>query len=202
MTKTKPRESRVVILSPKGATYAPSLRERLTVCRSEKDIAKIYEGSTSDNITWVDFAPKLTDSLIVAATMDRARSPKRGPRRGQAYLAVKSPRPTSVPALHGLFEVFVGATAGYNWLPADELVPALLATDELRPELFVAVATDPGTHTVTLRRADLTAVVVPFNLFRLSGDGTRPDFSRPRVTDYGRTVAFGDYEAAGDAILY
>ena len=96
----------------------------------------------------------------------------------------------------------LGETARYRWLPADELVPALLATNELRSELFVAVATDTGTQTVTLRRADLTAVVVPFSLFHPSGDGHRPDFSRPRVTDYGRTVAFGEYEAAGDAILY
>ena len=35
-----------------------------------------------------------------------------------------------------------------------------------------------------------------------SGDATAPDFARLRLTDYGRTVALGDYEAAADAILY
>lgn len=29
-----------------------------------------------------------------------------------------------------------------------------------------------------------------------------PDFTRLRLTDHGRTVALGDYEAAADAILY
>ena len=28
------------------------------------------------------------------------------------------------------------------------------------------------------------------------------DFSKVRVTDFGRTIALGDYEAAADAILY
>ena len=29
-----------------------------------------------------------------------------------------------------------------------------------------------------------------------------PDFARLRLTDYGRTIALGDYEAAADAVLY
>jgi hypothetical protein len=55
---------------------------------------------------------------------------------------------------------------------------------------------------LTLLRGDMTALVAPFSLFPRSGDGTAPDFSKPRLTDYGRTVALGDYEASADAILY
>jgi hypothetical protein len=43
---------------------------------------------------------------------------------------------------------------------------------------------------------------VPFSFFAPSGDGTKPDFSKVRVTDIGHTVALGDYEASADAILY
>jgi hypothetical protein len=38
--------------------------------------------------------------------------------------------------------------------------------------------------------------------FQESGDGTAPDFNRLKLTDYGRTIALGDYEASADAILY
>ena len=51
-------------------------------------------------------------------------------------------------------------------------------------------------------RGDIKPVVAPFSIFQESGDATAPDFTRLRLTDYGRTVALGDYEAAADAILY
>ena len=44
--------------------------------------------------------------------------------------------------------------------------------------------------------------MAPFSIFPKSGDGTAPDFTRLRLTDYGRTIALGDYEASADAILY
>jgi hypothetical protein len=40
---------------------------------------------------------------------------------------------------------------------------------------------------------------VPLDFFTPCGDGTTPDFSRMSVTDYGHTIAFGDYEAS---VLY
>jgi hypothetical protein len=55
---------------------------------------------------------------------------------------------------------------------------------------------------VTLLRGDIEALVAPLSVFRTSGDGTAPDFDRFRLADYGRTIAFGDYEASVDAILY
>lgn len=45
-------------------------------------------------------------------------------------------------------------------------------------------------------------MVTPLSIFQRSGDGTEPDFARLRLTDHGRTVALGDYEASADAILY
>src|ERR1035437_5732277 len=53
-----------------------------------------------------------------------------------------------------------------------------------------------------LLRGNLQAVVAPFSLFPKSGDGTAADFAMLRLTDYGWTIALGEYEAAADAILY
>jgi hypothetical protein len=55
---------------------------------------------------------------------------------------------------------------------------------------------------LTLVRGDITAIVAPFRLFARSGDGTAPDFARLRLTDHGRTIVLGDYEASSDAVLY
>src|SRR5262249_50786551 len=71
-----------------------------------------------------------------------------------------------------------------------------------RAEHFIAAASDPVTRTVSLIRGDLEPLVLPFSFFEPSGDGTKPDFSKVRVTDFGRTVALGDYEASADVILY
>ena len=71
-----------------------------------------------------------------------------------------------------------------------------------RSEFFIAAASDPVTRTLSLVRGDCQALVVPFSFLEPSGDGTKPDFSKVRVTDFGRTVALGDYEASADAILY
>ncbi len=67
---------------------------------------------------------------------------------------------------------------------------------------FIAAAADPVTRTVSLVRADCQPLVLPFSFFEPTGDGTTPDFAKVRVTDFGRTVAFGPYEASADAILY
>ena len=51
-------------------------------------------------------------------------------------------------------------------------------------------------------RGDRQTVVVPFSFFEETADGVKPDFSALSFTDYGHTVALGEYEAAADAILY
>jgi hypothetical protein len=67
---------------------------------------------------------------------------------------------------------------------------------------FIGGSVDAKAKTLTLLRGDIEAVVAPFAIFAKSGDGTVPDFARLRLTDYGRTVALGAYEASADAILY
>jgi transposase len=104
--------------------------------------------------------------------------------------------------IRGLFGNIVGDSPQYRWLPHEELLEVLMSKDVARSEVFIAAASDPVTKTVSLLRGDRRAVVVPFSNIKRSGDGIDPDFTNIAVTDYGRTVSFGGYEAASDAILY
>jgi hypothetical protein len=199
MSKTLRPEPRVVFLGPVRASFRTFFCERFAVHDTREEIARVYDGPLTD-ITWISSSAKSLDKLLAVSSLYHRATKFR--QRHESLLAITPPRSASMPALHGLFELLVGGSAGYRWLPPEQLVPVLLLPRHERSELFLAIATDPVTKTVALRRADLSAIVVPYSLFETGGGGTRPDFSRPRVTDYGRTVAFGDYESAGDAILY
>ncbi len=61
---------------------------------------------------------------------------------------------------------------------------------------------DEMTQTVTLIRGNLESIVIPFSIFRPSGNGTKPNFSKFLIEDYGQTLKFGEYEASVDSILY
>ena len=106
----------------------------------------------------------------------------------------KHPRPGR-PLPSGL-----GLVEGFRWLPHEELIEAVTRDDA--SERFVGGSVDLQAKTLTLLRGDIKAVVAPFSIFPKSADGTAPDFAGLRLTDYGRTVALGDYEASSDAILY
>jgi hypothetical protein len=69
-------------------------------------------------------------------------------------------------------------------------------------DFFKDVFVDRAGQTITLIRGNNDVIVVPFSFFNPSGDGTEPDFSRVKLTDYGYTVALGIYEASADAILH
>jgi len=83
-------------------------------------------------------------------------------------------------------------------LPTEELVGALGARDK-QPYLFIAGKIEE--ENLTLWLVNGKSIVVPLDIFKPSGDGTAPDFNDFAITDYGNTVRFGKYEAAGDAIL-
>lgn len=89
---------------------------------------------------------------------------------------------------------------GLNLLPPAELAEALRSPDA--DELFIAALASRRDKTLLLHRGNLASVVIPFSWFRSRRGGPAPDFSDPQVTDFGRTIRLGDYEAASDAILY
>jgi hypothetical protein len=144
--------------------------------------------------TWISSTRQFTEILLNAVVGSRADL------RGSHLITLTPPRPESVPALLGLFHPAFGLTEGFRWLPGAELVEAITSADAA--DRLIGGSVDPKAKTLTLLRGDLTALVVPFSIFAKSGDGTAPDFGRLALTDYGRTVALGAYEASADAILY
>ena len=61
---------------------------------------------------------------------------------------------------------------------------------------------DDRDRMVLLYRGTLDPIPVPFGFFRSSGTGRTPDFTRFSVTDWGQPLAFGDYEASVESVLY
>jgi len=201
MTKTAEQPRRYVILDSDGSQYKRYQNRRTVyVCRTADKIAQIYDQELP-KVTWISYAQKYTDELLrVVCNPHLKKHP--AARRDEWLLTVAHPRAESVPSLHALFGRLVGDSPAYRWLPKQELLEILLEPAVDNSELFIAAAADPITKTLSLVRGDCKQIVVPFALFPRSGDGTKPDFASLRVTDYGRTIALGDYEASADAILY
>ncbi len=115
-------------------------------------------------------------------------------------LAIEAPRAQSVPSLLGIFAQVLGFGAEYRWLPVEELVSVLSGADAA--DRFIGGAVDAETETVALVRGDRETMVLPYSFFEPTGDGVKPAFNQLSFTDYGHTVAFGEYEASADGILY
>ena len=201
MTKTAEHIRRYVILDSNRDRFERFLSSTVYFCKSQAEIAKVYD-DVSDDLTWITYTQKFTDELMKTVARKRAIRRKFTLPRHECVLTVASPRLESLPTLHGLFSHIVGDSPGYRWLPKDELLEVLFDTSIDRSEFFIAVASDPGTRTLLLVRGDCQTLVVPFSFFEPSGDGTKPEFAKVRVTDFGRTVALGDYEASADSVLY
>jgi hypothetical protein len=178
--------------SQKGLFKAP-LPPRVAVCHDRAEVEAAVTGPTR-RATWISFTRNFTDILLEKAVDARADL------RGSHLITLTPPRSESIPALTGLFHPVFGLVEGFQWLPREELVEAI--TREDASERFIGGSVDPKAKTLTLLRGDIEAVVAPFSLFPKAGDGTAPDFAGLRLTDYGRTVALGEYEASADAILY
>jgi DNA-binding XRE family transcriptional regulator len=87
-----------------------------------------------------------------------------------------------------------------NALPKDELDSVLRVAD--REDRFIGGIVDEDSNTLTLWRGNFHPVVVPFEAFPATGNGIRPQFNKFSVTDYGRTLRFGDYQSAADVVLF
>jgi hypothetical protein len=102
--------------------------------------------------------------------------------------------------LHALFRVVVAPDEGVRLLPSMELREAM--GDEHAADLIIGGVVDPDDRRLILYRGNLDRLVVPFDWFRSSAKGPRPDFNAFSVIDSGQTIKLGDYEAATDAMLY
>lgn len=199
--KTAEHVRRFVILDSNRGRFKRFLSRTVSFCTTRAEINKIYD-AVPDDLTWVSYTQKFTDELLKAVARRRALRPRGTHSRRECVLTVAPPRPESLPTLHGLFSTIVGGSPGYHWLPKDELSEVLFDGSIERSDFFIAAAADPVTQTLSLIRGDCQSLVVPFSFFDPSGDGTRPDFTKCSVADFGHTVVLGAYEAAADAILY
>lgn len=186
-------DTRFVFLGPRKGLFKAHLPPGAAVCHGRAEVEAAV-ASSAKRVTWISFTRKATDILLEKAVGSRAGL------RGAHLITLAPPRSESIPALLGLFQPVFGLVEGFEWLPEDELVEAVMRDDA--SDLFLGGGVDTKAKTLTLLRGDVTAVVAPFSLFPKAGDGTSPDFSRLRLADYGRTVVLGDYEASADAILY
>lgn len=177
LDRAKRRSQKFSVLRPQVVSSAGAVRE--SVAKATKDTL------------WVSYERALTDALVQAVV---------GPSRllGKAVL-IHSLNPQSIAALTGHFQRLAFASND-GFLPPDELAEALQASNA--SDLFIGGSVDTANETITLWRANLEPLTVPFSAFERSGEGITPDFSRFSVTDFGQTVRLGDYEAAADAILY
>ena len=187
--KTAPPSGRWVILG----SPAKKVPEGVSAYRRLSDLPKSVLEAPKQRV-FISYGQNATEDLLKAGLKLR-----RGVRM-KLLVTIEPPRPESVPSLNGIFERVVGAVSVYRWLSAEEFTTALSGKDA--PDRIIGGAADAQGRTLALVRGNFSTLVVPFEHFKPSGDGTKPDFSKLTFADYGHTVALGDYEASTDGILY
>ena len=156
--------------------------------------AQAQKAARSDDgkAVWVVRKAKLANRMVRGISW---------PSRKAGFLVlVGSPRPEVIPALERRFARVVFAADPDDFLPRRELEAVLKSPQ--RRDRFIGGMVDKQARIVTLWRGDLTPFIVPFSAFAPTSNGIAPDWDRFTVTDYGHTLRFGEYEAAGDAVLY
>jgi hypothetical protein len=186
-------EHRFIILGSEKGPFRGPLPPHVSICHDRAEVEAAVSRPTK-RVTWISSNRAFTDILLEKALVARA------PHRESPLITLTPPRSESIPALLGLFDPVFGVIEGFRWLAKEELVRAITRDDAA--DRFIGGIVDLKMKTLTLLRGDITAMVTPFSLFARAGDGTAPDFTRLELTDHGRTIVLGGYEAAADAILY
>jgi hypothetical protein len=182
--------ARYVVVGSKAKILGP-LPEKVTFCKAAD--LKTCVADIGGRTVFVSCAGASTDALL------RARLGAHTERRFDQLLTMKPARSGSIEALLGMFGKVIGVGGG-RWLPLEELIKVITATDAVNR--FIGGTADPRNKTLALVRGDGQTVVVPFSMFEATGNGVKPDFNALTFTDYGHTVGLGEYEASADAILY
>lgn len=102
------------------------------------------------------------------------------------------------------------ADAAQVWLDQSGRVKPVAMSNEDRAEIFeqanpgryfTAGSIDYLERKIFFWRGNDKLVIVPFDYFNASGDGTKPDFHDVAIIDCGQTVRLGKYEATVEGIL-
>jgi hypothetical protein len=196
MGKVVKRLKRLVVLDLDEARFQGLKVRGAVLCQGREEIARSMRRASPRSF-WISTKQEATDDVLRSAQQCRYR---RGPISG--LVTLEPPRPNSIPGLNSCFRRLAGVAPDSKLLPLEELLDVLSAPSSEAAGLFIAGVADLGSQTLALTRGNMKTITVPWSMFKPSGDGVQPDFSRLSLTDYGHTVRLGDYEAASDAILY
>ena len=153
--------------------------------------ARKVAGCKDSKIVWI--IPTNNLAASVAHYAAKCKSPKK-----TGYIVLLShTRSALLPPLEKRFKAVAFFSSA---LPKDELDEVLRVSN--REDRFIGGIVDAQSKTLTLWRGNLSSVVVPFEAFPATGNGIYPKFDKFSVTDYGRTLKFGDYESSADAVLF
>jgi hypothetical protein len=177
-------EQRFIFLGSQKGQFKEGMPPGVSICHDRAEVEAAVS-RVAKSVTWISFNRTYTDILLKEVVDQHADL------RGSHLITLMPPRSESIPALVGLFHPVFGLVDGFQWLPKEELIEAI--TKEDATDRFIGGSVDLKAKTLTLLRGDITVVVAPFSLFPKSGDGTAADFTKLEFTDYGRTVALGDY---------
>lgn len=115
-------------------------------------------------------------------------------------LLLSAPKDPERAWLDAVFKSVVAPNKTMSLLKTEELAEVLASPR--RANLFVGGVVVAAAKSVLLFRGNLESLLVPFALFKPRPNGPAPNFSDFEIVDWGQTVRLGQYEAAGDAILY
>ena len=196
MGKTARTPKQLVVLDLDEDRFRRLQIRGAVLCRGGEEIAQSMRRSLAGSV-WISTRQEATDNVLRNVQQCGCR---RGPICG--LITLEPPRPNSIPGLNSCFRCLAGIAPDSKLLPLEELLDVLSSSPREAAGLFIAAVADPQSQTLALTRGNLKTITVCWSMFKPSGDGVEPDFKRLRLTDYGHTVGFGDYEAASDAILY
>ena len=88
----------------------------------------------------------------------------------------------------------------FNFLPMEEL-EELINSDVDLTKYIIAANYDPSTNEIVCCRGDGKIVIINTNLVDNPHSNANRDLNNVRPTDYGCTLALGEFEAEGQYVL-
>lgn len=180
------------------------LRNALTTshvitCQSRKQIGQAAE-LAGKSTNWVVSKSEMVERLIEVLAKVVPAQKRRNPRLGN-LLILNTIDANAAEMLRGIFASVVGGEASYRFLPPDQLAEVLSASQASAKDVIIGGLVDTKRRVMMLVRGDLTRNAAPLSVFPFSG-GSKPDFRRFEIDDFGQTLRFGAYEAGADFVLY
>jgi hypothetical protein len=177
-----------------GRKIPGRLPKGLSRLRSRKMIHQAL--ATTPAAEWVVSDQESFKEFLKEVAQQVGRQSARRPRLGNLALLKLPPLSSLAPAE----AMFTRVAWAERWLLLPQLMEVLDAPN--RRDLILGGTVDPYSQTLTVYRGDFSPITVSLSIFKPSGDGTKPDFDRFSIGNYGHSVCFGDYEAAADLIFY